>query len=75
MPPAEKKHRRIVVWMRRALRVDDNTPLWQALQDAEEVIPLLVLRDSAEYRTDTPRRRFVRGAITDLDRRLRDRGT
>jgi deoxyribodipyrimidine photo-lyase len=75
MPPAGKKHRRIVVWMRRALRVDDNTPLWQALQDAEEVIPLLVLRDSAEYRTDTPRRRFLCVAIADLDRRLRDRGT
>jgi len=61
--------------MRRALRVDDNTPLWQALQDAEEVIPLLVLRDSADYRMDTPRRRFLRRAIADLDRRLRDRGT
>ncbi len=75
MPPAEKKHRRIVVWMRRALRVDDNTPLWQAMQDAEEVIPLLVLRDSAEYRSDAPRRRFLRGAIADLDGRLRDRGS
>jgi len=75
MPPAEKKYRRIVVWMRRALRVDDNTPLWQALQDAEEVIPLLVLRDSTAYRADTPRRRFLRGAITDLDHRLRECGT
>jgi deoxyribodipyrimidine photo-lyase len=75
MPSTEKQFRRIVVWMRRALRVDDNTPLWQALQDAEEVIPLLVLRDSADYRADTPRRRFLRGAIADLDNRLRERGT
>jgi len=75
MPPVGKRHRRILVWMRRALRVEDNTPLWQALQDAEEVIPLLILRDSAEYRSDAPRRRFLRGAIADLDRRLRDRGT
>jgi deoxyribodipyrimidine photo-lyase len=75
MPSVGKTHRRILVWMRRAIRVEDNTPLWQALQDAEEVIPLLVLRDSAAYRTDTPRRRFLRGAIAGLDRRLRDRGT
>jgi hypothetical protein len=26
-----KKHRRVLVWMRRAIRVDDNAALWHAM--------------------------------------------
>jgi deoxyribodipyrimidine photo-lyase len=65
---------RALVWMRRALRVDDNAALWHACQDADEVIPLLVLSEDERYGRDSPRRRFVLGAIAALDETLRERG-
>ncbi len=61
--------------MRRALRVEDNTPLWHAEQEGEVVFPVVVLRDDVRYRRDTPRRRFVRGALQELDAELRSRGS
>jgi deoxyribodipyrimidine photo-lyase len=67
--------RRAIVWMRRAIRLDDNAPLSHALEEAGEVIPLLVLREDPAYRVDTPRRRFIRGAIAELDASLRARGS
>jgi deoxyribodipyrimidine photo-lyase len=67
--------KRIIVWMRRALRVEDNTPLWHAAQEGGVVIPVVVLRDEERYRRDTPRRRFIRGALGQLDEGLRSRGS
>jgi len=73
---AEKKtHLRILVWLRRALRVQDNTPLWNAVHDAEELIPAVCLQDSAAYRDDTPRRRFISQSLYDLDRKLTEAGS
>jgi deoxyribodipyrimidine photo-lyase len=69
------KHHRIIVWMRRAIRVDDNAALWHAVQDADEVIPLLVLGENPSYSIETPRRRFIRQAISEADVQLRDRGS
>jgi deoxyribodipyrimidine photo-lyase len=60
--------------MRRALRVDDNAPLWTALQESDEIIPVLVLSEKERYRRSTPRRRFLRGALADLAADLRRRG-
>jgi deoxyribodipyrimidine photo-lyase len=57
------------------MRVDDNAALWHAIQEADEVIPILVLSKDPSYNADTPRRRFVRQAIAELDAQLRDRGT
>jgi len=61
--------------MRRAIRVDDNAALWHAMEEAEEVVPVLVLSEDPSYAVETDRRRFVRRAITDLDEHLRRRGT
>src|SRR5512137_872038 len=66
---------RIIVWMHRALRVQDNTPLWQAIQDAEEVVPLLLLRTDGSGREESPRRMFIRSAIAECDRELRRFGS
>jgi deoxyribodipyrimidine photo-lyase len=69
------KHRRILVWLRRAMRADDNAALWHAIQDADEIIPVLVLSDDPTYDIDSPRRRFVRNAIGEADRQLRERSS
>jgi deoxyribodipyrimidine photo-lyase len=61
--------------MRRAMRVDDNAALWHAVQESDEVVPLLVLHDIPAYAADTPRRRFVRQAIAELDAQLRALGS
>jgi deoxyribodipyrimidine photo-lyase len=66
---------RALVWLRRAIRLDDNAPLSHALQNSGEVVPLLVLSPEPTYLLDTPRRRFVREAIAELDANLRERGT
>lgn len=69
------RHKRAIVWMRRALRVEDNHALMHALAAAEEVVPLLCLRANHRYKEDTPRRRFINGCIMALDEELRRRGS
>jgi deoxyribodipyrimidine photo-lyase len=71
---APKRHRRVLVWMRRAIRLDDNAALWHAMQDAEVVVPVLVLSENPSYSADTHRRLFIRRAIANLDENLRARG-
>jgi deoxyribodipyrimidine photo-lyase len=68
-------YRRIIVWFRRALRTDDNVALWQAVQDAGSVVPLLCLSADPSYDVPTHRREFIRSAITGLDSSLREAGT
>jgi deoxyribodipyrimidine photolyase len=70
-----RQFRRILVWFRRALRVDDNMVLWNAMQDAEEVVPVLCISDDPSYQILTERRKFLRSAIHILDVRLRERGS
>lgn len=70
-----KDHKRIIVWMRRALRAQDNTPLRAAVQDADEVIPLFCLRDAPRYRENTVRRQFLRALLRDCDTNLRRIGS
>jgi deoxyribodipyrimidine photo-lyase len=70
-----RKFRRVLVWMRRALRVADNGPLWHALREAGEVIPFVCSRDGWDEKGDTPRGRFIRGACSDLDANLRRMGS
>jgi deoxyribodipyrimidine photo-lyase len=66
---------RALVWLRRAFRLNDNAPLWHAAEEAEDVVPILVLNPDSSYLKDTPRRRFIRQAIAELDANLRARGT
>jgi deoxyribodipyrimidine photo-lyase len=70
-----KQHKRVIVWMRRALRAQDNTPLRAAVQDADEVIPLFCLRDEPQYRENTVRRQFLRGLLRDCDTNLQRIGS
>ncbi len=72
---AKKRYRRVVVWMRRGLRVQDQAPLWYAIRDAEEVVPAVCLQDDERHRIPTPRRQFLRSALTDLDANLRRSGS
>jgi deoxyribodipyrimidine photo-lyase len=67
--------RRALVWLRRAIRLNDNAPLWHAVEEAEEVVPIFVLSPASSYLQETPRRQFIREAIAELDAHLRARGT
>ncbi|MGB6033942.1 MAG: deoxyribodipyrimidine photo-lyase [Bacteroidota bacterium] len=71
---AGKRYRCVVVWMRRALRVEDNTPLDAAIRDAETVVPVICLRGEQKYSVSTPRREFIRSALKDLEDRLESLG-
>lgn len=64
-----------IVWMRRALRVADNAPLWHAITSARTIVPVLVLQTSPSYAVDTPRRAWIRGAIRSLSDELRRHGS
>ncbi len=74
MPP-KKRYRRVIVWMRRALRTRDNTALWHAVRDADQVIPLVCIHGEPADKTEMPRRIFVKGALADLDAGLRRAGS
>jgi deoxyribodipyrimidine photo-lyase len=65
--------KRIVVWMRRSLRVQDHTPLWNAVQDAEEVIPVVCLKE--QYPGSSLRGEFLKSVIRDCDDRLHRLGS
>jgi deoxyribodipyrimidine photolyase len=58
-------YRRIIVWFRRALRVDDNMALRNALDDAESIVPLLSLSEAPAYRERTER--HFMDHLTDAD--------
>jgi deoxyribodipyrimidine photo-lyase len=70
-----KKYRRVVVWMRRAWRIHDNAPLWNAVRDADEVIPVVCLGDQRRYQELTPRRKFIQSSLEDLDAHCRSLGS
>ncbi len=61
--------------MRRALRVSDNGPLSRALEEGTDVMPFLCMHESGAERAETPRGRFLRGAVSDLERNLRVAGS
>lgn len=77
-PDTTRKFHRVLVWMRRALRVAENGPLWQALREGTEVLPFVCANDGwpgREEEGETPLRRFTRSAISDLDANLRRWGS
>jgi deoxyribodipyrimidine photo-lyase len=67
--------RPVIVWMRRALRVQDHIALSAAAQGGAMVIPVVTLSRDERYRADSPRRGFIRGAMANLDESLRSLGS
>ena len=67
--------RPVIVWMRRALRVQDHLALSAAALGSGTVIPVATLSRDGRYRADSPRRMFLRGAMANLDTSLRSLGS
>ena len=68
---------RILWWLRRDLRVQDNLTLHQALQNAAAVIPVFVL-DAQLWRSEKlapARKQFLLESLVELDAQLRKRGS
>jgi deoxyribodipyrimidine photo-lyase len=61
--------------MRRALRVQDHLALAAAAGTSCPVLPVVTLGLDERSRQDTPRRRFIRSAIANLDDSLRSMGS
>lgn len=69
--------RRIIWWLRRDLRMQDNLVLQQALRDAASVIPVFVL-DAALLNSEKlapARKQFLFESLAELDAALRKRGS
>jgi deoxyribodipyrimidine photo-lyase len=67
---------RIIWWLRRDLRLNDNLTLHYALHDAASVIPVFVLDPHLlnSDRLAPARKQFPFDSLADLDARLRERG-
>jgi deoxyribodipyrimidine photo-lyase len=72
---------RIVAWFRRDLRCHDNETLRQAVEDADEIVPLYCLPDRLTGegmfgldKTGPYRAQFLLDSLADLRDSLRDRG-
>ena len=68
---------RLIWWIRRDLRLDDNTALAAALTDADEVIPVFVLDDRllASPRAQGPRVAWMLDGLRSLDAALQRYGS
>ena len=66
----------IIHWLRRDLRVEDNTALSRAARDADRVVTVFVLDDhyGDDPRIGPARFRFLKESLEDLDARLRRLG-
>jgi deoxyribodipyrimidine photo-lyase len=69
--------KRILVWFRRDLRLHDHAALWQATQDAAEIVPVFVLDPAhfANREVGSGRVAFLLACLADLDQSLRRRGS
>jgi len=70
------RHRRVLLWIRRDLRVSDNTALHNACLNADEVAPLFVLDPAILSRPDTGMARvaFLMNSLQELDGELQKIG-
>ena len=67
------KHQRLIVWLRRELRVQDNLALWMAVHDAREVVPLYIV--DSRFDTLAPaKRKVILDALVDLRTSVRRLG-
>lgn len=64
--------KRVIHWFRRDLRVTDNTALYHAAKEAEEVIPVYVLSSWKNYHpwTGSNRQEFLCGCLESLSKNL-----
>jgi deoxyribodipyrimidine photo-lyase len=64
--------KRAIHWFRRDLRITDNTALWHACRQAEEIIPVFILSSWKKYHpwTGPNRQEFLCGCLTSLSRNL-----
>ena len=71
-----KKHKTLIVWLRRDLRISDNAALHEACRQADQVVPLFVFDDTILQREDTGAARvaFLMDALHVLDANLQKRG-
>ncbi|OKY78620.1 MAG: Deoxyribodipyrimidine photolyase PhrB [Candidatus Methanohalarchaeum thermophilum] len=64
-----------IVWIRRSLRVNDNTSLIEASNEFDEIIPLYIIDKNILKKTENEKRiRFWYRALKDLKRQLMDNG-
>jgi deoxyribodipyrimidine photo-lyase len=64
--------RRVIHWFRRDLRVTDNTALWHACDQADEVIPVYILSTWKKRHpwTGPNRQEFLCGCLESLSKNL-----
>ncbi|MFB6190300.1 MAG: deoxyribodipyrimidine photo-lyase [Candidatus Nanohaloarchaea archaeon] len=65
-----------IAWLRRSLRVEDNTALAEAAEEHDEVIPFYVIDEDYFSRTELgyPRVRFWHDSLVELREKLREGG-
>ena len=70
-------HRRAIFWFRRDLRVEDNTGLYHAVKESEEVLPVFILDENILRKIirENPRIGFLADAILNLDKKLKSLGS
>ena len=68
--------RRIIHWFRRDLRISDNTGLYSACQEAEEVVPVYIVSSWKRNHpwTGANRQEFLSGCLTSLAKNLEQIG-
>jgi deoxyribodipyrimidine photo-lyase len=71
-PTYSKKMRRVIHWFRRDLRVTDNTALWHAASEADEIIPVYILSKWKKNHpwTGPSRQEFLCGCLESLFKNL-----
>jgi deoxyribodipyrimidine photo-lyase len=64
--------RRVIHWFRRDLRVTDNTALWQACKQSDEIIPVFILSGWKDHHpwTGPNRQEFLCGCLESLSKNL-----
>ncbi|MCB1093345.1 MAG: deoxyribodipyrimidine photo-lyase, partial [Verrucomicrobiae bacterium] len=73
----QPRHRLAIHWFRRDLRLSDNMALWNAVENAEEVIPLYVLShwQGTHHWTGPGRQQFLCGCLESLSKNLEMTGS
>ncbi|MDP9326441.1 MAG: deoxyribodipyrimidine photo-lyase, partial [Candidatus Dormibacteraeota bacterium] len=68
---------RVIHWFRRDLRLEDNTALHHALLSGNPVVPVFIVDDYIlrQGTAGEHRLRFLRTALADLDKSLKERGS
>ena len=65
-----------IFWFRRDLRLEDNVGLFDALNDANEVLPIFIFDDKilSELPKDDPRITFIHELLSKIQSKLQENG-